>query len=78
MGMYDTVIFNCPKCNGVIEEQSKAGERLLNNYSANEVPVDIANDIIYGEVYCGNCCTTYIIQAKSRYPLTIPLGLIEK
>lgn len=45
MGLYDSVLARCPKCGKDVEFQSKAGARQLNNYSANDVPPQIAEDI---------------------------------
>ena len=46
MGLYDTVYFSCPKCERLLEEQSKAGESSLSSFNCDEVPLDIAEDIV--------------------------------
>lgn len=76
MGMYDSIIFSCPNCKTIIEEQSKAGNCELNRYSPNEVPWDIANDVIDSEVWCHNCESTFTIRPKIEYPKIIPLTLV--
>jgi hypothetical protein len=54
MGMFDSVMFNCPKCNKVIEVQSKSGACTLACYEPDEVPAAIAGDI-YGELVSCEC-----------------------
>jgi len=44
MGLYDTIIFNCPNCEEEIEAQSKSGDCCLGSYSHLEVPVDVSLD----------------------------------
>ena len=55
MGMYDKVWVACPKCGKNIEEQSKAGECLLIDYTINNAPLEILVDIDGGELYCEPC-----------------------
>ncbi len=76
MGMFDTVIFRCPKCGGQIEEQSKAGECLLKDYNQKEVPVIIAISIEGNMVYCNDCDKSFIIS-KAVVPQTVSLSLID-
>lgn len=44
MGMYDTIIFNCPDCGEEINAQSKSGYCNLKTYPFNCVPSDVAVD----------------------------------
>ncbi len=61
MGLYDSVITECPDCEAPIEFQSKAGNRALECFNKYEVPVDIANDIDGNIEYCSNCgCPVHI------------------
>ena len=56
MGMYDTVLIKCPKCDGDIEFQSKAGKCLLSTYTLRDAPEELIDDIIdEGSVWCCNC-----------------------
>lgn len=76
MGMFDTVIFRCPKCNGAtIFEQSKAGECLLIDYNSNEVPTEIALDILGNKVWCEKCNETFEIVSATKPERTIKLWL---
>lgn len=45
MGMFDSVFVKCPKCNKLIEFQSKAGKCNLLRYSHKSVPAEIAADL---------------------------------
>jgi hypothetical protein len=45
MGMYDSVIINCPKCNTELEFQSKSGECLLQYYTLENCPEDVFANI---------------------------------
>jgi len=42
MGMFDSVMIKCTKCDKMIEVQSKAGDCCLNEYPEYAVPVEIA------------------------------------
>jgi hypothetical protein len=44
MGMFDSIKFCCPNCGDVIIAQSKSGECMLNVYTNNNVPYDVAID----------------------------------
>jgi hypothetical protein len=79
MGMFDRIIFKCPKCNYEIEEQSKAGDCLLRDYSQDAVPLAVAGNIIDGEVYCENCKEHFVIAADNiPPPATIQMRLTKK
>lgn len=56
MGMYDSVIFPCPHCDGEVEAQSKAGECSLRRIEHWKVPKLIAEDIVGQEVRCLDGC----------------------
>lgn len=52
MGMFDTVVAECPKCAAQIEFQSKAGPCVLQRYSAHNVPPEVAQDIDGDTEWC--------------------------
>jgi NMD protein affecting ribosome stability and mRNA decay len=54
MGMYDTVVSFCPECGDVVEFQSKAGDCLLDRFSLDSVPMEIAS-ALDGAVRRCNC-----------------------
>jgi len=55
MGMFDRVICNCPNCGEEVEFQSKVGDCLLNRFTLDRVPMNIAMDINGSSVTCDNC-----------------------
>lgn len=63
MGMYDEVVFTCPKCDGHITEQSKAGACSLVTYQSDDVPTQIAVDLNGETVWCQNCGANFKIRA---------------
>jgi uncharacterized protein YbaR (Trm112 family) len=76
MGMFDTVYFKCPKCNGSVYRQSKAGECMLNNYTSDAVPIYIAADIVDDKIYCESCKESFtIICDKIPTPQIVPMQL---
>jgi len=78
MGMFDSIMFNCPSCDSSLEEQSKSGRCMLDIYPGYKVPVGIAEDIIGNQLYCEKCDKTYIIREKHTFKTTVPLLLEEK
>jgi endogenous inhibitor of DNA gyrase (YacG/DUF329 family) len=62
MGMYDSVMVNCPKCGTLVELQSKAGKCKMEKYSVYEVPPEIAIDIDGHSESCNNCGTHVVIR----------------
>ena len=69
MGMFDTVLIRCPSCGAHIEEQSKAGECCLYVYAAEDVPTDIADDIIGTTIECENCSSVFKILEYVKEPV---------
>jgi hypothetical protein len=45
MGVYDTIVFNCPSCGYEMSAQSKSGECTLQEYNHKEVPIGVAYDV---------------------------------
>lgn len=67
MGMFDSVIVPCPKCNeDQIEFQSKAGKCELVDYSVQSVPMEIALDIDNTSESCRTCGHTVTIFMPMR------------
>uniref|UniRef100_A0A6H1ZAV4 Uncharacterized protein n=1 Tax=viral metagenome TaxID=1070528 RepID=A0A6H1ZAV4_9ZZZZ len=42
MGVYDTIIFHCPNCGVTLDAQSKSGACLLEEYTLENVPFEVA------------------------------------
>ncbi len=76
MGLYDTVNFRCPKCDGLISEQSKAGECGLYDFDSDSVPKGIANAILGKTVYCETCGEYEIVMLNN--PENVRMGLVKK
>lgn len=57
MGMFDSVMVECPKCTCEIEFQSKAGECTLRAYKEDNIPNAIAVDIEGHVQECFKCGT---------------------
>jgi transcription elongation factor Elf1 len=64
MGMFDRVYVNCPHCDAEIELQSKAGERQMNTYSADDVPMEIASSFVQSPEFCESCNKPFGIVIK--------------
>ena len=65
MGMYDTLVTNCPKCGSRISFQSKAGDCSLAEYSIFNVPAQIALDCKEDIEQCPNCLDFVGLQVES-------------
>jgi hypothetical protein len=74
MGMFDMVNFKCPKCEGPIQEQSKAGSCSMQEYDALRVPPSIAADLVGTDAYCEVCNETFTIMAPAM-PAMVTLTL---
>ena len=75
--MYDTVYFNCPRCDNQVSTQSKAGDCTLRAIYQRSVPIEIAIDIQHDKIHCSNCEKTWT-PIMSTTPDTVPMYLIEK
>lgn len=60
MGVYNTVNFTCPKCDKLIEVQSKADDGFT-DFSSDKVPINTANAILGNTVWCVPCNRRYRI-----------------
>jgi transcription elongation factor Elf1 len=45
MGMFDSIIFDCPECGEHMEAQSKGGACFLDCYGLYDVPADVASGV---------------------------------
>lgn len=62
MGVYNTVIFSCPRCNNRIEVQSKADDG-FNEFDSDDVPPATADDIEGQLAWCDRCHNGWMIVA---------------
>jgi hypothetical protein len=65
MGMFDRLIVNCPRCNNIVEFQSKAGDCGLNVYDIHNVPPQIALDLKDDSEQCSNCLHYVTLRVQS-------------
>jgi len=69
MGMYDSVITNCPNCGMELEFQSKAGQCSLIRYIPEAVPAIVAADISeQGPQKCPKCGETVYLTSLGIPP----------
>lgn len=73
MGLFDTVHFRCPSCNTAHEIQSKAGECILQDFEANEVPSKIAADLDGERVSCKSCLAEISLRLEYRPRLIVSI-----
>ena len=65
MGCYDTIEVPCPECGKIEYFQSKSGERMMENYTLENVPDDVLDDINRHAPYkCRECDTTFCVLIK--------------
>lgn len=68
MGMFDTVLYKCPKCGSDEELQTKSGDCILGKYPLRSIPVDIAKALDGRGEPCSSCG----YEITFHYPKTIP------
>ena len=61
MGVYDTIHIMCPECGELYEEQSKAADCILANYTVANAPPAILADIANERFECSNCKTEFCV-----------------
>jgi len=71
MGMFDTIRIKCPKCGNYIEEQSKAGDCLLNTYDLEEAPVALIQDVSGIEYECNSCKCKLIVLSEIKVDVKV-------
>lgn len=75
MGMFDTVVTNCPKCGERNEIQTKAGDCCLDVYEIDSVPVEIARSLDGQERWCDKCGHKYKTVWPSRVPARVAMDV---
>ena len=74
MGMFDSVYVECPHCGEKVEFQSKAGDCYLATIDQEEVPIEIANDIVGDTIYCERCDGRFTLHILTKLPpRTVPI-----
>ena len=62
MGLYDTVTFECPKCQALIHRQSKAGACKLHEHGQSHVPSAIAASLLGDDIPCYACGGVFVVD----------------
>jgi len=55
MGVYNTILVNCPGCGALVEFQSKSGSSSMSVFRISAMPYKDLKDIIGESWSCGNC-----------------------
>lgn len=71
MGLYDTVIANCPVCGQPSEFQSKSGDCMLRLYSLKDCPDDVLVNVNRHSPSLCDCGTSFEVDIDKR--ITIEL-----
>ncbi len=66
MGMFDTLLLDCPGCGHTIKIQSKGGPCKLRTYHARDVNPGVAYDLIGDSVACEKCGTELMVDGAVR------------
>ncbi len=66
MSCYDTVYVRCPDCKKKHEIQTKAGSCELKNYSYQQVPLAIAEDLDATPIFC-SCGASLSLICPPKY-----------
>lgn len=64
MGMFDSLIVQCPSCSQEVEFQSKGGKCQLIRYTCQDIPMDVLGGCINDEAQCA-CGKILGLQAQS-------------
>ncbi len=65
MGMFDYVIFKCPHCGTLHEDQSKSGDCTLSCYTLQNLPESIARDFVGSTIHCQACLNQFTLEVIS-------------
>jgi hypothetical protein len=68
MGMFDTVMVPCPRCDTPNEFQSKSGDCLLDAYTLENAPDDVLEGIRGDEELCRKCGTLFTVEITDTPP----------
>lgn len=75
MGMFDTVLLECPKCQCKMSFQTKLGLCRMRTYHQMSVAADVAEAIVGDTVTCPGC--NQVLQLLSAFAVpTIPFNLV--
>ena len=72
MGMFDSVMADCPTCGKKLEFQSKEGECYCNFYSVDDAPVYVLRDVLNDPHYCRHCGKWSCLYDPVFQPVELP------
>ena len=76
MGMFDTVVVECPSCQRKLDFQSKAGKCNLQKYVLADVPIAIAEDLDTTKRIC--ICGESIILCNPNPRVLVRMHITDK
>jgi len=78
MGMFDTVIVKCPKCNEINYVQTKTGECMLSNYQWETLENPIIANGVTGEIVNCTKCDCYFELLADVVVMEKELHVLDK
>lgn len=78
MGLYDSVIVNCPQCGKEKEFQSKSGDCLLEVYTLEDCPRDVIENINRHSPYKCDCGILFQVDISTRKAIVVDGDKNEK
>lgn len=68
MGMFDTVLADCPTCGHKVSFQSKAGHCAMDTFLVDDAPTVILMDVMNYPRYCAGCGNWFCLTDPSIPP----------
>ena len=65
MGMFDTVVLECPNCKLEVDVQTKSGSCILNVYTITNAPMEVMADV-EGVNVCYHCQTEFMVEMVQK------------
>jgi hypothetical protein len=73
--MYDTIHVPCPKCQTTLEFQSKSGDCTLMEYTLENAPVEVLEDVNrHAPRECKKCGSFIEIQGLDEKPMAVQVN----
>lgn len=66
MGLYDSIIYQCPKCRREVVAQTKSGACLLRYFKLLDAPEDVLDDVNRHAPYTCECGVVLSVHIPSR------------
>jgi hypothetical protein len=74
MGMYDTVLVNCPSCGEEAGFQSKSGECILDAFYLKDCPDDVLSNVNRHSPYDCDCGVSFEVDIKNKVAVIVEKG----